>query len=104
MTMDYEKLFAQRLTLLRQNKGVSARDMSLSLGQSECYINKIENGKAMPSMRVFFYICDYLNITPEKFFDNDEDNPNEISELVEKFSGLSSRKRSAIISLINEMS
>lgn len=28
-------------------KGVSARDMSLSIGQSESYINKIVNGKAL---------------------------------------------------------
>lgn len=41
--MDYEKWFAERLTALRMEKGVSARDMSLSLGQSESYINKIEN-------------------------------------------------------------
>ena len=35
--------FPKRLAELRQEKGVSARDMSLSLGQSESYINKIEN-------------------------------------------------------------
>ena len=32
-----KKDFAQRLVALRQNKGVSARDMSLSLGQSAGY-------------------------------------------------------------------
>ena len=39
----YYDNFAARLSKLRQEKGVSARDMSLSLGQSESYINKIEN-------------------------------------------------------------
>ena len=34
--------FALRLAQLRQAKGVSARDMSLSLGQSAGYINNIE--------------------------------------------------------------
>ena len=33
--------FAKRLADLRTAKGVSARDMSLSLGQSAGYINKI---------------------------------------------------------------
>ena len=28
-------------------KGVSARDMSLSIGQNKSYINKIVNGKAL---------------------------------------------------------
>lgn len=41
----YDELFSQRLTELRQQKGVSARDMSLSLGQNPGYINNIENKK-----------------------------------------------------------
>ena len=52
--MDYVNWFPRRLTELRIQKGVSARDMSLSLGQSESYINKIENKRAMPSMTGFF--------------------------------------------------
>ena len=43
----YYEGFSKRLAELRQEKGVSARDMSLSLGQSESYINKIENNYAM---------------------------------------------------------
>ena len=41
----YEDLIAKRVSQLRMQKGVSARDMGLSLGQSESYINKIENKK-----------------------------------------------------------
>ena len=59
--------FAQSLDM--QPMGVSARDMSLSLGQSESYINKIENKRTLPSMTSFFYICDYLNITPQEELD-----------------------------------
>ena len=65
--MDYINWFPKRLTELRIQKGVSARDMSLSLGQSESYINKIENKRAMPSMTGFFYICEYLGISPTNF-------------------------------------
>lgn len=50
----YEKEFSQRLSQLRADKGVSARDMSLSLGQNAGYINNIETGKALPSMSNFF--------------------------------------------------
>ena len=64
----YEKEFSKRLCELRLEKGVSAREMSLSLGQSASYINRIENGKMLPSMGGFFKICDYLSITPEFFF------------------------------------
>ena len=44
----------------RTQKGVSARDMSLSLGQANNYINNIENKKSLPAMQSFFYICEYL--------------------------------------------
>jgi transcriptional regulator with XRE-family HTH domain len=64
----YEKEFSKRLCELRLEKGVSAREMSLSLGQSASYINRIENGKMLPSMGGFFKICDYLSITPDFFF------------------------------------
>ena len=49
-----EKEFSLRLAQLRSEKGVSARDMSLSIGQNASYINNIENGKALPSMTGFF--------------------------------------------------
>lgn len=70
-----EKEFSLRLAQLRSEKGVSARDMSLSIGQNASYINNIENGKALPSMTGFFYICEYLNITPGEFFDAENKNP-----------------------------
>ena len=52
----YKELFCERLAQLRIKKGVSARDMSLSLGQSPGYINNIENRKNLPSMAAFFNI------------------------------------------------
>ncbi len=67
----YDERFIKRLTQLRMEKGVSARDMSLSIGQNPGYINNIESGKALPSMANFFYICEYLDISPMNFFDFD---------------------------------
>lgn len=75
------KGFSERLTQLRTQKGVSARDMSLSLGQNAGYINNIENGKNLPSMTVFFYICEYLNISPSSFFDIEDHFPYESHQL-----------------------
>ena len=75
--------FCKRLTQLRMSKGVSARDMSLSIGQSPNYIIGIEGGKNYPSMETFFYICDYFGITPKEFFDIDSTNPSKATELME---------------------
>jgi transcriptional regulator with XRE-family HTH domain len=78
----YDDFFPERLAKLRAKKGVSARDMSLSLGQSENYINMIENKKSYPSMAIFFNICDYLEITPQVFFDVGNSNPVKIDEIL----------------------
>ena len=67
--IDYIGLFGTRIAALREQKGVSAREMSLALGQSESYINKIENKRTFPSMSGFIYICEYLEVTPAEFFD-----------------------------------
>ncbi len=84
-----ETFFRQRLAQLRCQKGVSARDMSLTLGQSASYINKIENGKALPSMQIFFYICEYFNISPKDFFDEGNSNPAILNGLIEDLKTLS---------------
>lgn len=74
--------FPKRLSELRAQKGVSARDMSLSLGQNPTYIHKIENGLSLPSMMGFFYICEYLNIEPAEFFSRDINSPAKVRELM----------------------
>ena len=79
--MDYIEWFYKRLTELRIQKNVSARDMSLSLGQSESYINKIENRRTLPSLTGFFYICDYLGITPAEFFNTASASPQKSQDL-----------------------
>jgi len=91
--------FINRLVELRLNKGVSARDMSLSLGQSAGYINNIENGVNYPSMTVFFYICDYFGITPKEFFDSEIRNPQKVQELLSAASKLSNDQLEHLIAI-----
>lgn len=97
----YEELFSQRLAQLRIKSGMSARDMSLSLGQNPGYINTIENGKAFPTMTNFFYICDFLHITPKEFFDIGSENPQKLQELTEQMKLLDERQIDAISDLVN---
>ena len=97
----YEAKFPLRLAQLRTRKGVSARDMSLSLGQNPGYINNIESGKALPSMSNFFYICEYLNITPGSFFDSETDNPEQLQQLIQKMKKLSDEQLASIENLVD---
>lgn len=96
----HEDEFAKRVTQLRMTKGISARDMSLSLGQSESYINKIENGKAFPSMQVFFYICDYFGISPKEFFDEGSQNPALIQGMLDDLQMLNEKQLIAIHEIV----
>lgn len=104
--MDYSKyteFFHKRLTELRLQKGVSARDMSLSLGQSESYINKIENQRTLPSISGLIYICEYFDITPQEFFDYDNKNPHTTRELTEKLQKLPPEYAQHILNLIDDL-
>lgn len=94
-----EKDFSLRLAKLREEKGVSARDMSLSMGQNPGYINNIESGKSMPSLSGIFYICDYLGITPKDFFDTEAKNPSKATELYSIARGLSDEQLDNLIGI-----
>ena len=80
----YEDFVPERLAKLRTQKGVSARDMSLSLGQANNYINNIENKKSLPAMQSFFYICEYLGVTPQEFFDEGNTCPKPCGNLSQR--------------------
>ena len=93
--------FGKRLAQLRMNKNVSARDMSLSIGQSAGYINNVENGVNFPSMSVFFYICEYLDISPKEFFDDKVSDPARLNELIEAVGRLSREQLDHLIAIAN---
>lgn len=101
--MEYTRWFSERLSQLRIEKGVSARDMSLSLGQSESYINKIENRRTLPSMAGFFYICDYLNISPKDFFDVETPSPQKATKLQQKLSKMSPVQLEHIMQIVDDI-
>ena len=96
----YENEFQTRLAQLREKKGVSARDMSLSIGQNPGYINNIETGKALPSMSGFLYICEYLQLSPKDFFDTDAKNPEKLNELIKDLKKLDDKQLDSIASIV----
>ncbi|MFC4804664.1 helix-turn-helix domain-containing protein [Filifactor villosus] len=100
----WAECFGKRLNQLRAIKGVSARDMSLSLGQSESYINKIENAKSFPSMEMFFHICEYLQVSPKDFFDFEKNDPKLLNEMMIALYKLGEKNVLLIYELIKAMS
>lgn len=103
ISVRYEEFLPQRLTQLRMQKNVSARDMSLSLGQANNYINSIENRKALPSMQSFFYICEYLGVTPQEFFDEGNACPVRLRELLDEAKRLDDNALGHLLALMREL-
>ena len=64
------KFVADRITELRIKKGISEQKMSFELGHSGNYIQLISSGKMIPSLKEFFNICDFLEISPSLFFED----------------------------------
>lgn len=98
-----EKDFALRLAQLREKKGVSARDMSLSMGQNPGYINNIESGKSLPSLPGIFYICDYLGVTPSEFFDLESKNPTKLDAIIKDLKYLDDKQLDTISTLVKDL-
>ncbi len=96
----YEEDFARRLAQLRAKKGVSARDMSLLIGQNPGYINTIENGKAFPTMVNFFYICEFLGVTPQEFFDFGTSDPSTLRKLSEQIKLLPPEQATSLLTIV----
>ena len=102
MNMQIEDI-GKRITELRMKKGVSARDMSLSIGMGPAYINNVENGKSMISMEVLFYICEYFQITPAEFFDEECKEPTKAYSVMQEVKKLNSNQLDVIQSMIEQM-
>ena len=101
--MEYEVFVPERIAQLRLQKNVSARDMSLSLGQAANYINSIENRKALPSMQSFFYICEYLGVTPQEFFDEGNTYPETLKEFIAEARQLDPQSMQYILGIMKEL-
>lgn len=98
-----EAFISKRLTELRIKKDVSEYQMSLDLGHSRSYIQSISSGRVMPSMKEFLAVCEYLDITPKQFFDEDTDNPLLVQRAVQGLSGLCDKDLLILIELIDRL-
>ncbi len=79
-----KKFVQERISRIRNAHGISARKLSLELGQSTEYINQIENGKSLPSLEGLFNFCDYFKISLGEFFDESVNFPIEYAKIIEE--------------------
>lgn len=90
----------RRITQLRIEKGVSEYQMSLDMGHSRSYIQSIVSGRSLPSMSEFLYMCEYLNVTPSAFFDEQTEHPALLQKAVDEMRSLPDRDLLTLLNLI----
>ena len=100
MDMDFVR---ERIAFLRTEKKLSARELSLRLGQSVGYINHIEIGKSNPSMEMMFYICEELGVTMSEFFDDENEYPVLVSEILKLSKQLNKDSLESVISIMKNL-
>lgn len=98
-----EKFIANRITELRVKKNVSEYQMSLDLGKNKSYIQNISSGRSMPSMSQFLEICNYFNITPQQFFDEELHNLPLYQKANDLLKQLDDDDMMAVISILNRL-
>ena len=99
----YEQFVRERITQLRLKKGVSEYQMSYDLGHSRGYVYNISSGKALPPLREFFSICEYFNLTPAQFFDEDTQHPELIGKALDELYQLDEGDILLLLNLINRL-
>lgn len=88
----------ERISILRTKKNVSEYRMSTDLGHSKSYMQSISSGRSMPSLSEFLYICDYLGVTPQEFFEEDIAEPQLVHRLYELTRNMSEADLNVLIS------
>lgn len=59
--------FARRFKQIRMQSGASQIETAKAIYRNENHIKNIESGVTLPTMRNFFKLCDFFNVTPQTF-------------------------------------
>lgn len=92
-----------RLGYFRDKAGLSARELSFSLGYSHAYIAKFEHGELNIPSDVLLEAIEICGTTPEEFFAADVEKYSQNKEIVENFNKLSDESKQMIINLMKTM-
>lgn len=93
----------ERVAFLRTEKNISARELSLRLGQSTGYISQIETGKSNPSVEMLIYICEELGISMSAFFDESQQYPVLIDKVIKEAKKLDKSSLESILYVMKNL-
>lgn len=91
----------ERITELRLKKGIAENRMSLDLGHSRSYMQSISSGRALPSMTEFLAICDYLEVSPKEFFNEESTNGYLLNKITKEVKDLNEQDLQLLLEIIS---
>ena len=92
-----------RISQIRQEKGASARSLSLDLGYSSEATNQIETGRANPTLEYIMTFCDHFGLTIGEFFNEELTYPIQLKELIKKLGTLNSAELATVSDMVTHL-
>lgn len=89
-----------RIGYFRNQKNLSARELSLRLGKSSTYINQIESRNFNVSVPVLLEIINVLEISCAEFFADNYTSFNQDKEIIEILGKLPADRKKSFIDLM----
>lgn len=101
--MTYKQI-VERLSLIRTEANLSARELGLRLGNSETYFYKIENGSIILSTPKLLEVLELLGVSTQHFFYDDYQRYEKDQELLKITKSLTSEELDSLIVLLKRKS
>ena len=101
--MDGRKLHSRQNHTASPSQRCVRNQMSYDLGHSSGYVYNISSGKALPPMKEFLAICDYCELTPQQFFDENTQNPELIQKAISGMKQLNEDDLLMLLGFINRL-
>lgn len=99
----YEQFVRDRITKLRENKGVSEYELSYYLGKNRSYMYNISSGRALPRLKELFEIIGYFGMTPAEFFDEQTPRSTMMYEAISGMKNLTDDDIEAVLGVIGRL-
>lgn len=91
---------AMRIWYFRNQKQLSARELSLRLGKSPTYINQIESRNFTISLPVLLDIIDILEIPCAEFFADNYTSYKQDNEIIDILNNLPAERKKSFVDLM----
>jgi len=98
--------FAETLSSLRRDKGLSQRHVAAELGVSQALLSHYENGAREPKLVFVVKVCDYYKVSADYILGRSNERRNEVARLKNSLRGKLEdleKQNSTMAELIDEL-